>query len=106
MRKAFGPSAVLASIIWLESILPAAAQQLPDALSAAPEFWSTRYQRFYETLHGPMFVAVNPERPPGNLLAPPDIIVDEPGEATLEQPTVEVDSAPERGTTTGAAPRR
>lgn len=107
MREVFGLSAAIASIIWLGSSLSASAQQLPDGLSAPPEFWSERYQRFYETQHDPIVVANLVDRPVGNLIAPPDVIVDDPaGVAIVDSQAIAAGGLrPTGDTTTGAARR-
>jgi hypothetical protein len=107
MRKVFGLSGAIASIIWLGSSLSASAQQLPDGLSAPPEFWSTRYQRFYETQHDPIVVANTVDRPVGNLMAPPDVIVDDAaGVANAGSQAIAAGGVkPAPDTTTGTARR-
>lgn len=103
MRRVFGFSAALVTIALLGSSVSASAQGLPDEFGAAPEFWSTRYQRFYETLHDTIIVSNSLDRLAGDLLAPPDVIVDDPGGAVSPEKTIEA-AKPGRSTTTGAAP--
>lgn len=119
MQSRSSLSALAVGSVWIASTLYAPAQMVPEELAASTvEFWSTRYQRFYESQ--PRDARNSLERPPGNLWGPPDIIVCEPqnmmaisqesaaSQAALAPPdrtvTVDVAADPSR-LTTGLRPR-
>jgi hypothetical protein len=106
MRKSFGATAALAASLWIVSTPSASAQMWPEESGvAAPDVWSSRYRRFLETQNEtPPMTANGLTRPPGNMLAPPDILICEPQNSPLppERSVEDKAGTPQSDVTIGA----